>query len=318
MLSVGQRRRPPSSKLVLVASTGGHLWELRKLVPRLGATSDSLWITFDTPDSRSLLTGKRALFIPLIAPRDLSGTVSAVLPIRRALRTERFDGVVSTGAAVAVSAMVAAQGLVPDRLYVESVSRFRGPSLTGRLIAATRLARTVTQHDTWSDSRWPYVGSVLEEYTPTTPSSPIRIRRVLVTLGTIRAYGFRRLLDRLAEIIPDDVQVTWQVGSTPGDDLPGEVLQYVSAERLAAEVERADVVVTHGGIATVLGLFERGIYPVIVPRESAYGEHVDDHQTEAAEAFGTQGLAIARRVDELTWADLQAAAGRRIRGRTSA
>lgn len=306
-------RAPAKRKLLLVASTGGHLWELRRLAVRLGAADDSLWVTFDTADSRSLLEGKRVLHIPYVAPRDFRGMVRGIRPIRQALRRESFDGVISTGAAVAVSAMLAALGRVADRTFVESVCRFRGPSLTGRMIAAARLARTMTQHAGWSGPRWPYIGSVLKDYASAErPSAPAEITRVFVTVGTIRPYGFRRLLDRVSAILPDSVEVVWQVGVTPADGLRGEVVPFMDGERFAAEVAKADVVVTHSGIATVLGLLDRGVFPVVVPRERARGEHVDEHQTQAAEAFGAMGLAVSRRVPELTWADLQAAAQRSV------
>src|SRR4051812_6537265 len=89
-----------TSKLLLVASTGGHLWQLLRLAPRLGASSDSLWVTFDSAQSRSLLQGRRVLHLPYVSPRDWRGALSALMTLRRTLRTEKFDGVVSTGAAV--------------------------------------------------------------------------------------------------------------------------------------------------------------------------------------------------------------------------
>lgn len=313
MIAAGRDECPPPRKLLLVASTGGHLWELCKLEPRLGATRESLWITFDTVDSRSMLKDRRTLFIPYISPRDIRGIVKGVRPIRRALKSEAFDGLVSTGAAVAVSAMLAALGCVRSRLFVESYTRFRGPSLSGRLIASARLARTVTQHAGWSSSRWPHVGSILQDYrVDSRPGGPVQVKRVFVTVGTIRPFGFRRLLDRLAEIIPDTVEVTWQVGDTPGHGLRGTVVRHLDGRRFAHEVERADVVVTHAGIGTVLTLLDSGVFPVITPRTHAHHEHVDDHQLEAAEAFEENGLGLCRRVEDLTWADLELAAQKRV------
>jgi UDP-N-acetylglucosamine--N-acetylmuramyl-(pentapeptide) pyrophosphoryl-undecaprenol N-acetylglucosamine transferase len=293
---------------MLVASSGGHLWELVRLAPGLDATRESLWVTFDTTDSHSLLNGVRTLYVPYVGPRDIIGTARAVPPIRSALNREPFDGLVSTGAALALSAMIAALGRVHDRLYVESLCRFTGPSLTGRIIAQARLARTMTQHQAWSGGRWSYGDSILHDYTrPPRLPAPGPVTRVFVTVGTIRPYPFRRLLDRLMRIIPAGVEVTWQVGETPAEGVRGRVFRYLDAIAFDMEVYRADVVVTHAGIATMVGLLDRGVFPVVVPREAVHGEHVDDHQCQAADAFHQSGLGIARRVDELTWEDVEEA-----------
>jgi UDP-N-acetylglucosamine transferase subunit ALG13 len=207
--------------------------------------------------------------------------------------------------------MVATRGLIPERLYIESVSRFDGPSLSGSIIARLRLARTLTQHRGWSGGTWGYEGSVLEDYS-VAPADERPVRRVFVTLGTIRPYGFRRLLDRVAAIVPPDVQLVWQVGETDGSGLPGEVHDYLDHGRFQAAVRDADVVVTHAGIGTLMGLLESGHLPIAVPREAAHGEHVDDHQAQAARALGSLGLVRQRRVHELTWADLEASSRVRV------
>lgn len=303
---------PPSPrKLLLVASTGGHLWQLTRLAPRLAASSDSLWVTFDSPQSRSLLEGKRVHYLPYVPPRDWRGALLAVPALRAAVRRERFEGVVSTGAAVAVSAMVAALGRVPARLYVESVSRFDGPSLSGKMIARAHLAHTLTQHAQWSDGRWAYEGSVLEDYL-VEPLPATEVTELFVTMGTIRPYQFRRLADRLVQLLPPDVHVVWQVGETDPEGLPGEVHRYMSVERFDKAVEAADAVITHAGIGTLLGLLKAGVKPIAVPRRAGFGEHVDDHQLQAARALAERGLAVTREVDELSWDDVRSASRTRV------
>src|SRR4051812_32040219 len=98
---VGDVPSPPDKKLLLVASTGGHLWQLSRLAPRLGASTESLWMTFDSPQSRSLLEGRRTAYLPYVAPRDWRGTLRAWHRIRAVVVAEHFDAVVSTGAAIA-------------------------------------------------------------------------------------------------------------------------------------------------------------------------------------------------------------------------
>jgi UDP-N-acetylglucosamine transferase subunit ALG13 len=311
-LDLADGDQPPTRKLLLVASTGGHLWQLTRLAPRLGASPESLWVTFDCPQSRSLLQGRRVLHVPYVAPRDVKESLRAAWQLRRAVREEHFDGVVSTGAAVAVSAMVGARARVPSRLYIESVSRFDGPSLTGRIIAGCRLARTLTQHPAWCDDRWEFRGSVLEDYV-VEPGPAEPVSKVFVTMGTIRPYQFRRLAERVVDILPPGVEVVWQTGETDAQDLPGTVHRYLSGEDFDRAVRDAGAVITHAGIGTLLGLLRAGVQPIAVPRRARFGEHIDDHQQQGARALEDRGLVINREADELSWDDVLAAGRTRVR-----
>lgn len=299
-------------KLLLCASTGGHLWQLERIARSFSVSDDSLWVTFDSPQSRSLLAGRRVLHVPYISPRDFRGVLKAAVAIERALRNEPFDGVVSTGAGIALSTIVPTGRRRMRRLYIESVSRVTGPSLSGRLVHATRLYETWAQHPAWASGRWTYHGSVLGNLVARAGTDK-EVRRVFVTLGTIKPYGFGRLVERVAAILPPDVEVVWQLGVTPAPPaLRGEVHQQLSSEDFATETRRADVVITHAGVGSVIGLIESGIFPVVVPRRAAHGEHVDDHQEEISELVGNLGIGLVREADEITPEDLVAAAAREV------
>ena len=64
---------------------------------------------------------------------------------------------------------------------------------------------------------------------------------------------------------------------------------------LADLLDRADVIVCHGGPNTIAEAWTRGRMPIVVPRLAQLGEHVDDHQAEFCERFATLGrIALAR------------------------
>ena len=48
-------------KTLLAASEGGHLIELSLLAERLSLPGERAWVTFDTPQSRSLLGGEMCI-----------------------------------------------------------------------------------------------------------------------------------------------------------------------------------------------------------------------------------------------------------------
>jgi UDP-N-acetylglucosamine transferase subunit ALG13 len=117
-----------------------------------------------------------------------------------------------------------------------------------------------------------------------------RSLRVLVTVGT-DFHPFQRLIDwadRWAEAHPAS-RVLVQHGSTPGP-LLAEGIPFLSPDALHREMEAADVVVTHGGPATITEARRRRKLPVCVPRDPALGEHVDDHQLRFARFLGERGM----------------------------
>lgn len=81
-------------------------------------------------------------------------------------------------------------------------------------------------------------------------------------------------------------------------------------------MRRADVVVAHAGTGSALAALDAGRCPVLIPRERAHGEHIDDHQRQIAAELELRGLAIHRSVESLTYADLEQAAGRSVRARS--
>lgn len=280
------------ARTVLVASTGGHLAQLAMLRGRLRTAEGSLWITFDSPQARSVLNGERVTYVGYIKPRGYVDLIRAVPKILRALRTERPDAIVSTGAAIAVAALpLAVLCRVRRVVYIESFSRFSGPSLTGRILRWVPRLEMYTQHASWSDARWKATPPVLTGFRRTTKPAPVRERlRVFVTLGTIKPFRFDALVDALVKLA-SSVDFVWQLGETTRDTLPGVGHAWMSAEDFDRAARDADVVVAHAGVGTALRLLEIGHYAILVPRRAVREEHVDDHQTQVAAAFDTLGIA---------------------------
>jgi UDP-N-acetylglucosamine--N-acetylmuramyl-(pentapeptide) pyrophosphoryl-undecaprenol N-acetylglucosamine transferase len=196
-------------------------------------------------------------------------------------------------------------------LYIESVSRTHGPSLTGRVIAAINAAETRTQHREWASEKWGVHDSVLGTYRAV-PKRPAKRPRLFVTLGTIEGYRFDALVDAIVATGLADEFTVWQLGETERVDLPGRVTTQISAQEFETAAREADVVVSHAGVGSLLNLLDWGIRPVLVPRRSSRREHVDDHQEQIAELARERDVAEVVEVGDLTAANLWAASGRRI------
>ncbi len=135
--------------------------------------------------------------------------------------------------------------------------------------------------------------------------------RVLVLVGTDH-HRFDRLIawvDRWASDTGADVLVQHGTSRAPKVATGAPYLDWDAVQsRLAA----ADVVVSHGGPATIAEARKAGHVPVVVPRDPHLGEHVDEHQQLFSRRLGASGLvALAETEAELRAAlDAAAAAGR--------
>lgn len=300
----------PMSTL-LVASTGGHLRELHRLLPRLPLPDDDLvWVTNDTVQGRALLAGQKAIFVQYQGSRNVTATMVNVGLARRLISSYRFHHAFSTGSGIALSFLpVAAVGGVHCH-YIESATRVASPSLTGRILRWSPGVHCYAQHRRLAGGAWHYGGSVLEGFL-SVPKQASEIRQIVVTLGTWR-QGFRRLVQRLIKIIPPGVQTLWQTGYTDVSDMPIQSVPWLTPDELQRALRQADVVVTHAGMGATLDALEAGKLPVLVPRRYMAAEQVDDHQVELASELSQLGLAIAKPADELCYGDLLSAASWKV------
>jgi UDP-N-acetylglucosamine--N-acetylmuramyl-(pentapeptide) pyrophosphoryl-undecaprenol N-acetylglucosamine transferase len=299
---------------LLVASSGGHLKELHHLRGRVrGVGGPFRWITFDTPQSRSLLDGERVDYVPFVGGRDPLNVARNFAAARRVLRDRELDTVLSTGSAVALPYFALARAKRLPCHYVESAARIDGPSLTGRLMSRVPGVHLYSQYRGWAGGRWGFGGSVFDSFVgEVAPASSGRLDRVVVTLGTYRGYDFSRLVRRLLAILPPEAEVLWQTGDTDVSGLGIEGHYAIPEADLTAAMREADAVVAHAGVGTALAAFEVGVCPLLVPRRFALREHVDDHQRQIAEELGERGLSLSIDADDVDLEDLLAAAGRRV------
>lgn len=276
----------------------------------IGSTDDSLWVTFRTAQSESLLAGRRTLFVPYIRPRALVASMRAFHKLNREIQwiTEDFTAAVTTGAAVGVSGLAAARLHRVPAFFFESVSRVAGPSLSGRFAALDPGTRLHCQYPSWANSRWEFRGSLLGKFEKLN-REPSKKPSLFVTLGTIQPYRFDAVVEALLATGLADDRTVWQVGATTREDLPGRVFKEVDASDFVSYARAADVVVCHAGVGTVMNLLEVGICPIVVPRRSSRKEHIDDHQAEIAQLLERLGISIVVEAPDLTADVVERAAG---------
>ncbi len=127
------RSRRSTSRCLLVASGGGHLSELAELCAGWPPEGQQ-WVTFDSPQARALLAGRRVAFAHGPTNRSASNLARNVVLAWRLVRRHRPRTIVTTGAGIAVPFCYVGRLLGCRVVYVECLSRVREPSLTGRLV----------------------------------------------------------------------------------------------------------------------------------------------------------------------------------------
>jgi UDP-N-acetylglucosamine--N-acetylmuramyl-(pentapeptide) pyrophosphoryl-undecaprenol N-acetylglucosamine transferase len=151
-------------KMVIMASTGGHLEQAVAWSRRLKLSDESIFITFDTAQSRSLLASQNVVYVRYVPPRGGFALLGAVSDLFGKIKWSAFDGVLSSGAGFAVAGVPFAKLHRKPFYFIESVSRFHGPSLTGQLLTWVPNIKRYTQHEFYAGPKWKQAPSLMDAY----------------------------------------------------------------------------------------------------------------------------------------------------------
>ena len=145
-----------------------------------------------------------------------------------------------------------------------------------------------------------------------------RIRRApdlstFVSLGNA-LQPFARLLEgigRLATQLPQPIIV--QHGHTPFHDGACLPAPFLGMDEFIEHIHDADLLIMHAGAGSIMHAVEAGKVPVVMPRRAAFGEHVNDHQVEFAQALAEAGkVVMANTPDDLAHAVEEAMARQKL------
>ena len=125
---------------------------------------------------------------------------------------------------------------------------------------------------------------------------------ILVMLGT-QNNSFHRLLEKIDELIEKGIikeEVIVQAGYTKYESNKMKIIDFTSREELEKLEQKANFIITHGGVGSIITSLEKGKKVIAVPRLHEYGEHVNDHQKEIIEKLNKSGYIIGiKSVEEL-------------------
>ncbi len=125
---------------------------------------------------------------------------------------------------------------------------------------------------------------------------------ILVLLGT-QNNSFNRLLEEIEKNIKNGTikeKVIVQAGYTKFESNKMKIIDLMSKEQLEKFQDEADLIITHGGVGSIISSIEKGKKVIAVPRMHEYGEHVNNHQKEIVKDFNDKGYIIGiEKVEEL-------------------
>ena len=117
---------------------------------------------------------------------------------------------------------------------------------------------------------------------------------ILVLLGT-QNNSFHRLLEEIDKLIEKKVigeEVIVQAGYTKYESKNMQILELIPQDELSKLQEKADLIITHGGVGSIISSLKKGKKVIAVPRLHEYQEHVNNHQKEIVETFNEKGYII--------------------------
>jgi len=120
-------------KICLVCSSGGHLQELLRLQSAWQGI-EHFWVSFPGVDSDFLLAAEKMIAAYHPTNRNLFNLFRNAIVAWKVLRREKPDLIISTGAGVAIPFFYLARLFGIQTVYIESLTRIHGLSLTGKLL----------------------------------------------------------------------------------------------------------------------------------------------------------------------------------------
>ncbi len=117
----------------------------------------------------------------------------------------------------------------------------------------------------------------------------------LVILGT-QDKSFDRLLRMVEKEIKNNNlkgEVIVQAGQTKFKSKYMEIFDLIPITKFNKLIKEADLVITHGGVGSIIQALKHNKKVIAVPRLARYKEHENDHQIQIVEEFTRNGYILS-------------------------
>ncbi len=120
---------------------------------------------------------------------------------------------------------------------------------------------------------------------------------ILVTLGT-QDKAFVRLLQNIDNEIKNGnikekvvVQAGYSITKYQSDNM--EMFDLIDREEFNKLVDECSLLITHGGVGSILTGLKKNKKVIAMPRLAKYKEHINDHQVQIVNEFSKKGYILA-------------------------
>lgn len=114
---------------------------------------------------------------------------------------------------------------------------------------------------------------------------------IFVCLGT-QDKSFERLLNTIEKSNIQD-KIIAQIGFTNFNSGKMELYKYLDKDEFSRYLNEADIVITHGGVGTIMEALSLNKKIIACPRLAKYHEHQNDHQIEIIKTFAEKKYLLA-------------------------
>ena len=117
---------------------------------------------------------------------------------------------------------------------------------------------------------------------------------IFVTVGS-QKFPFNRLIKKVDQMVQESTiteEVLIQTGASDYTPSHCRYQAFYDKEALAQLMDQCDILITHGGVGTMIEAVRKGKKIIAVPRLARYKEHVDDHQMELTQRLLDQEEAL--------------------------
>ncbi|WP_300911602.1 PssE/Cps14G family polysaccharide biosynthesis glycosyltransferase [Muribaculum intestinale] len=117
---------------------------------------------------------------------------------------------------------------------------------------------------------------------------------IFITVGT-QPQLFKRLFDEIVRLVEngtimDDIVAQTGFNSVNSDKI--KTFDFIPSQQLLEYVNKADLIVSHGGTGSIIPALKLGKKVIGIPRLSKFGEHINDHQMDLINQLSAEGFII--------------------------
>lgn len=117
---------------------------------------------------------------------------------------------------------------------------------------------------------------------------------IYITLGT-QDKSFDRLLNQVQKEIDNGTiteEVIVQAGHTNYKSEDMKIFDLVPLDDFNKYMDNCDLLITHGGVGSIVDGLKKNKKVIAVPRLKEFGEHTNNHQLQIVENFGKNGYIL--------------------------